>query len=311
MMIDYFIYFIQSIILLLLTPFFIGLLKRIKAIIRGYKGPSILQPYYDLAKLFNKGRVISTDSSFITKIAPILSLTAAITTAFFIPVFYTGKSFYLGNLFIVLFLLGNLKFFSVLLGLDCGSTFGGMGSSRELFISMMAEPIMFLMVTFLFMETKTFNIFRITSLNSLNNWYSAAHIIAAIAFVILLVGENSRMPVDNPETHLELTMIHEAMILDISGKDLACIELSSYIKLIIFITIFINCFFPIGIGTVISVGSLIISFLIYILKVIACLIIISLIETTMAKLRLFRAPEIFAWAFSISIVAIAVNIISH
>lgn len=310
-MIDYFIYFIQSIVLLLFTPFFIGFLKRTKANIRGYKGAPVLQPYYDLAKLFSKGRVISNYSSFITKIAPILSLTFALTTALFIPVFYTGKSFYIGNLFIVLFLIGNLKILSVLVGLDSGSTFGGMGSSRELFISMMAEPIMFLMVTFLFMETKTFNIFKMASINSLTNWYSTAHMIAAIAFVILLVGENSRMPVDNPETHLELTMIHEAMILDISGRDLACIELSSYIKLIIYITIFINCFFPIGIATSISAIGLIVSFLVYILKILMCLIIISIIESTMAKLRLFRTPEIFAWSFSISIVAIAVNTMVH
>jgi formate hydrogenlyase subunit 4 len=305
--VKYLLYILQSLLLLMLTPLFIGILKSLKAFIRGYSGFPVLQPYYDLKKLFNKGRIISKTSSFITKIAPIISITSSITAAFLIPVFYTGTNDYVGNLFVIFFLLSVVKFLSTLLGLDCASTFGGMGSSRELFISMFAEPIMFILVAFLYMETKTFNIFSIASTNSSFTLYSISHIIGAIAFAILLIAENARMPVDNPETHLELTMIHEAMILDLSGRDLAYIELASYTKLIVFITIFINCFFSVGIGTSLTVLSLLVGFISYIVKVIFCLIVISIIETTMAKFRLLRIPEVLAAAFSISIVAVAIN----
>lgn len=304
---NYLVYIFQSLVLLMLTPLFIGILKSLKAFLRGYSGFPVLQPYYDLKKLFNKGRVISKTSSFITEIAPILSITAAITAAFVIPVFYTGTNGYTGNLFMIIFLLSIVKFLSTLLGLDCASTFGGMGSNRELFISMFAEPVMFILVAFLYMETKTFNIFSITSFNSSITKYSISHIIGAIAFAVLLIAENARMPVDNPETHLELTMIHEAMILDISGRDLAFMEFASYTKLIVFITIFINCFFSVGIGTSLTALSLLTGFISYVVKIVFCLMVISIIETTMAKFRLLRIPEVLAAAFSISIVAVAIN----
>jgi len=303
----YIIYFIQSLILLALTPLFIGIIKNFKATFRGYKGSSVFQPYFDLQKLFGKDRVISKSSSFITAIAPIISLSSSITVIFLIPVFFNAENSYYGNLFIIFFLLGIIKFLSSLLGLDSASTFGGMGSSRELFISMFAEPIMFILVAFLYLETKTFNIFSISLINSEGFKYNVAHTIAAIGFAVLLMVENARMPVDNPETHLELTMIHEAMILDISGRDLAYMEFAAYIKLTAFITIFINCFFPIGITYSLNLSSICIAFAIYILKVLGVLTVISIIESTMAKFRLFRIPELLSAAFSLSLVAIVIN----
>jgi len=303
----YFIYSIQSLTLLMLTPLFIGIIKNFKAAIRGYKGFSVFQPYFDLKKLCGKGRVISKSSSFITAITPILCLSACVTVTFLIPVFFNDGNSYFGNLFIIIFLLGIVKFLSSLLGLDSASTFGGMGSSRELFISMFAEPIMFILVAFLYMETKTFNIFSITLINAAILKYNIAHIIAAIGFAVLIMAENARMPVDNPETHLELTMIHEGMILDISGRDLALMELASYIKLIVFITMFINCFFPLGIASSLNIVSICVSFISYILKVLGILVVISIIESNMAKFRLFRIPELLSAAFSLSLVAIVIN----
>lgn len=303
----YFLYIIQSVILIILTPLFMGIIKKLKAFMRGYNGVPLLQIYYDLIKLLGKGRVISKTSSFITKIGPILSLSAAITAAFIVPVFYTNYNNFLGNIFIVIFLLAIVKFINTVIGLDSASTFGGMGSSRELFISMLAEPIMFIIIAFLYAETRSFNIYKITFINANVTKYSVEHIIAAAAFFILLLAENARMPVDNPETHLELTMIHEAMILDISGRNLAFLELSSAIKFMIFLTIFINSFIPFGIATSLSFLLLLKSLIVYIVKLIICLTVISIIETTSAKFRLFKIPEILAAAFSISIVAIAIN----
>jgi formate hydrogenlyase subunit 4 len=304
---SYIIYFLQSTFLIMITPLFMGIMKRFKANIRGYKGPSVFQTYYDLSRLFGKGRVISKSSSFVTQVGPVISLAAAITAAYIMPVFYADSRSYLGNIFIIVFLLSIAKLINSLLGLDCASTFGGMGSSRELFISMFAEPIMFILITLLYFEAKTFNINEIVFVNSNLTKYSVGHIIAAVAFFILVLIENARMPVDNPETHLELTMIHEAMILDISGKDLAMLELSAAIKLIIFLSLFINGFIPFGVATTITAAALIKALIIYLLKIIVCLFIISLIETTMAKFRLFRVPELTAVAFSISILAITIN----
>lgn len=304
---QYIIYFAQSMMLLLLTPLFIGILKRLKAAIRGYTGASIFQPYYNIAKLFSKGKVISKNSSLITQIGPFASLVASVVAVFMVPVFYTGTNNYLGNIFIVVFILAIIKLFNALLGLDCASTFGGMGSSRELFLSMFAEPIVFIIITFLYMETRQLNIYEIVAANSEAFRFSVGHILTAIAFFGVLLVENARMPVDNPETHLELTMVHEAMVLDLSGPDLACIELSSYVKLMVFMTMLANCFFPYGIGTTITIVSLIIGIAAYIAKILLCIAVIAILETAMAKFRLFRLPEIIAAALSLGIVAIAIN----
>lgn len=281
-----------------------GILKKMKAILRGYKGSSIIQPYYDLRKLFKKGRVISNRSSFITSIGPIVILSATITTTFFIPIIYTTMEETIGNLFILIFAFGIVKIFTVLIGLDSGSTFGGMGSSRESFISMMAEPLTLFLITFLYIETKDFNIFHIAFINSGIVHYSASHLIAMVTFAICILAENARIPFDNPETHLELTMMHEAMILDLSGSDLAYVELSSYIKLVVYIIILINGFIPSGIATTFTAFALLIGLITFILKLLACLLGIAILETTVAKSRLFRGAELFPGTISLAIIAI-------
>ncbi len=275
-----------------------------KATFRGYKGPSIVQPYYDLNKLLKKGKIISNRSSFITTIGPIVILSATITTAFFIPVFYTSMQQSIGNLFILMFAFGIVKMFTVLIGLDSSSTFGGMGSSRESFISMMAEPLIFFLMIFLYIETNDFNIFHISFINSKVVHYDTAHLITMVTFVVAILAENARIPFDNPETHLELTMMHEAMILDLSGSDLAYVELSSYIKLLVYLIVLINCFIPIGIATTFTISALLIGFVTFIFKLLFCLLGIAIIETTFAKSRLFRGAELFPAMISMGIVAI-------
>lgn len=298
--------FIQSLILIAAAPLFMGILKRMKAVIRGYEGAPICQPYYDVKRLLSKGRVISKTSSFITTIGPTIAFAGAVLLAFLIPVIWTSPKALVGNIFIIIFIMTLIKFITTLIGLDCASTFGGMGSSRELFISMFAEPVGFLIVAFLYFETKKFNLYDIALVNNLSKNLSTAHIVAAAAFLIWIVGENARMPVDNPETHLELTMIHEAMILDISGRDLAYIELSSYIKFIVSLTIFVNAFMPFGIATSLTLVALIKALVLYIIKIVVILFIIALVETTMAKFRLFRVPELLAVAFCFALTAISI-----
>ncbi|SMB90790.1 Formate hydrogenlyase subunit 4 [Desulfonispora thiosulfatigenes DSM 11270] len=299
--------FFQSILLILFTPLFIAILKKFKAFLRGYKGIPILQIYFDLIKLFRKGRFISDSSSFITLLTPVLSFAAAITTAFLIPVFYTLPHNYFGHIFMIFFLLSIMKFLNVLLGLDCASGFGDLGASREMFISTLAEPVVFLIITFLYFQTNSFNFFEIAHINNTLNNYTVAHIMTGIAFLIVILAENARVPVDNPETHLELTMIHEAMVLDLSGSDLALIEYSSYLKFIIFLTLFINGFIPFGIAESLSIASIFKGMLFFSLKLISILFIIAILETSMAKFRLFRVPELLASAFSVAMVALTIN----
>ncbi|HAN09829.1 MAG TPA: hydrogenase [Clostridiales bacterium] len=306
-MLIYIVYILQPLLILLLAPLFMGILGKVKACFRGYTGPSVFQVYYDIAKLMKKDEVISKSSSFVTTIGPLFTLVAAVSCTFIIPVFYTSLAFSFGNIFVIIFTLGIIKFITSLIGLDSASTFGGMGSSRELFISMLAEPIMFVVITFLFIETKSFNIFTIAYANSTQLSFGPGHVLAALAFFILLLAENARMPVDNPETHLELTMVHEAMILDLSGKRLAYIELASAIKFVLFLTILINGFLPYGIATGLNLLTMGTAIILFIIKLIGCLIVIAVIETTMAKFRLFRVPELLTFAFALGIVSIIIN----
>lgn len=294
-------------ILIIATPIFMGILKKFKAILRGYKGSSIFQVYYDYQKLFSKGRIRSSHSSFITQIGPILSLGASITVVFMIPTFFSSGETYLGSLFLIIFMMSVIKFLNTLIGLDCASTFGGMGTSRELFLSMLAEPVMFLTIMFLYFENKSFNIFTISFNNSTEAFYGIGHILAAISFFILLLTENARLPIDNPETHLELTMIHEAMILDLSGTDLAFVEMASQIKLMIFLTIFINLFMPFGAATTLGVVTILKAAAVFFIKILVILFGISIIEISMTKSRLFRVPELLSAALSIAIAAISLN----
>lgn len=294
-------------LLIIVTPLFMGILKKFKAILRGYKGSSIFQVYYDYQKLFSKGRIRSSQSSFITQIGPILSLAAAITVVFMIPTFFSSGETYLGSLFLIIFMMSVIKFLNTLIGLDCASTFGGMGTSRELFLSMLAEPVMFLTIMFLYFENKSFNIFTISFNNSSGVFYGIGHSLAAISFFILLLTENARLPIDNPETHLELTMIHEAMILDLSGTDLAFVEMASQIKLMIFLTIFINLFMPFGAATTLGVVTILKASIVFFIKILVILFGISIIEISMTKSRLFRVPELLSAALAIAIAAISLN----
>jgi len=298
---------VNSICLILLAPLFSGILKKLKAFLRGYQGVSVFQVYYDLHKLLKKDTIRSSKSSFITKVTPIFTLGAAMTAAFMVPVFTTYSDTVIGNTILIIFLLGIIKFFNTLLGLDAGSTFGGMGSSRELFLSMLVEPVIFLVIMFLYFETDTFNIFQISYRSLGDSPITIGNMLAFVAFFLVLLVENARLPVDNPETHLELTMIHEAMVLDVSGKDLAYIELASMVKFSVLITILINAFIPFYLATTFSLASIVISVVMFLLKVLLVLIIIALIEVLIAKSRLFRAPDLIAVSFSLIIAAISIS----
>ena len=295
----------QGMILIILSPFFMGTLNKIKALMRGYKGPSVLQVYYDLSKLSKKDTIRSGRSSFVTEYGHVMSLSVAVTCSFMIPVIFVGSKNSLGNLILIVFLLGGIKLADALIGLDSSSTFGGMGTSRELFLSMLAEPVMFLIIMYLYFQYGTLNIFEITLNNLHMSTTTTGDILAFVSFFIVLIVENARLPIDNPETHLELTMIHEAMVLDLSGRDLLLIELASMIKFAIFITMIVNIFIPFGISTSFAIPLIIEAAGLFLAKVFAVLFVIAMIEVLIAKSRLFRAPDLIAVSFSLIIAAIS------
>lgn len=296
----------------LISPFYISLIKKVKAFAQGRKGPSLLQTYFNLWKLLKKEVVYSSNSSWIMSISPLINIICMLVAVLFVPlVFIPAQQDLFGNVILFLYILAMARFFMALAGLDAGSTFGGMGSSREMALSSLAEPVIILIFAALAYVYKTinfFDIFRIISHSSILA-FNPSLMLLSISLFIVLIAESARVPVDNPETHLELTMIHEAMILEQSGKNLALMELSSAIKQMLLMGVLINIFFPLGIATTFSFPAIIISFVSFILKSLILALFIGLFESYFAKLRLFRLPNMFAIASFLAILTIILGVL--
>jgi len=256
----------------------------------------VFQPYHNLVKLFAKEEVISESASWVFKIAPFVVLASSVSAAFMVPAFMPGYQAL--DLLLFVFLLSLGRFFQALAALDTGSSFGGMGASREMFISSFAEyaaiPAVFAV---------SFNL-GTTNMAAINSLYTVklSTIIAAISLFMVTLAETSRIPIDNQETHLELTMIHEAMVLEYSGRSLAFIELASYIKQIAFFSLIGTILMPVFM----SAGPMrnLAVFGIYLAKLFVLCVIISFIEINLAKMRLFRTVDFFSFSFVVALVAI-------
>jgi len=287
-------YILTTLLIFVIAPFLTGLIKSIKMFLLFKKPISPFQPYLDLKKLFSKEVIYSKESSSISKIAPFLILSPIILVVFLLPPIFSG-SFYISfmDAFTITGLLSLSTFFLMLIGLDSASSFGGIGASREAFISALVEPAMVLTIFSVSLIGGNINIGS-SALNLANHFpisHSASFILAGISFFILLIAENGRLPVDNPETHLELTMVHEAMILDVSGANLALIELAGSLKFIIFASIFVTLFIPFGADLC---WCLAVS--IFVLKLLFVALMVALIEVNGAKLRLFKVPNLLGIA---------------
>jgi len=314
---QFFIYAAINIFVALVSaPFFMGVIKKVKALCQGRHGPQLLQPYYNLIKLFSKEVVVSKDSSWITRITPYINMSIMVLAVLFIPlIFVPVNNTVFGNIILLIYLFAIAKFFMALAGLDAGSAFGGMGSSREMSFSSIIEPvtiIVFLALAFVF---KTTNLFDITRETAMHNIFSINPLLVllAVSLFIILITESSRIPVDNPETHLELTMIHEAMLLEQSGKNLALMEWSSALKQTILMAILINIFFPVGLIPInlITQSSpmlLLVSAFLFLVKGIALSVVIALFESYLAKLRLFLLPTLFAIPFFLAFLTIVIEV---
>ena len=283
-------YFLTIVCLLLLAPILLSFIKALKMILLFKKPISLLQGYRNFSKLMQKETIISSETSSITRYAPFLVLSPLLVTMFFLPPVVKG-AYYVSfvDAFTITGLISLSTFFLMLLGLDSASAFGGMGSSREAFISALVEPAMVLTVFSVSMMAGDLGVGQagVNLAHSFPVKHMSSFLFAGISFFILLIAENGRIPVDNPETHLELTMVHEAMILDLSGVYLAIIEMAASVKFVIFASLFISLFIPFGLEY-----SPVIAVLIFIAKLFGVAVAVALIEVNTAKLRLFKIPNL-------------------
>ncbi len=300
--------FLQLSVIVIVSPFIKALIHKTKCILRGHKGASVFQPYKDLYKLFKKEAVLSKDASFISRISPYMVLVSALLAASFLPVInkYTLLGF-TADIIALVYILGLGIFFITLYGLDQGSAFGGLGSSREITLGALAESSIMLIIFTFALQTGSTNIGEIFDKIHSKGILPVSSAFSLIALLFVALAENARIPFDNPETHLELTMVHEAMILEASGRHLALFELASYIKLMVYITLASNLFLPFSFFSInIFTLSVILGIGLFLLKAVLFAIPIAIIEISIAKFRFFRAPEILTLGFILSLISLII-----
>jgi formate hydrogenlyase subunit 4 len=298
---------LQTALLLLLAPLLSGLIKNWKAKLQNRRGPRVWQPYSDIIKFFRKDMVISEHASWVFSFAPYVMFLSALLAGLMVPMLTAQAPLSLfGGVLAVVGLLALGRFFLALGGLDPGSAFGGMGSSREMTIAAIAEPAMMLAIFTVAIGAGSTDLSQMVQASQGPTWklFNPTHTMAFVALFIVLLAETGRIPVDNPATHLELTMIHEAMLLEYSGRYLALMEWGASIKQLVLLTLLANVFLPVGIATDTSLAALGVSALAFGSKLLVLAAEVVLVETTNAKLRLFRVPELLAVAFVLSALAL-------
>lgn len=298
----------QTIVLLAVSPFIVGLIRKVKARLQVRRGASVFQPYADLAKLFRKQPVVSTTTSWIFTATPYIVFASTLAAGLLVPVFLSSTPLnFAGNIIALVYLLALGTFFLMLAGLDAGSAFGGMGSSREAIVASLTEPAMILSIFAIALTAGSTNLSTIVHKTALLEGIvidPTPHLMALAALFIVAIAETGRVPVDNPATHLELTMIHEAMILEYSGRYLALVEWAAGLKLVVFLTLIANVFAPWGIATTLEPTALGIGLATYLLKVSALAVLIGVLESMFAKLRLFRVTDLLGVAFILALLGL-------
>jgi len=298
---------LQFLLVLVISPLLSGIIRTLKARLQMRRGPDIFQTYRNLFKLLRKGMVIPNTASWIFTAAPLVVFSTALLVGLLIPMVsaYAPLSLF-GGVLAVIYLLGLGRFFLALGGLDAGTPFGGLGSSREMTISSLAEPAMMLAIFTVALSAGSTNLTEVALAGIGQSWrfFAPSQMLAFAALFIVLIAETGRIPVDNPATHLELTMIHEAMILEYSGPYLALIEWGAAIKQLILMTLLVNTFFPFGLSTQPEAVSVAIGLGSYVFKLLLLSVIVVIVETTNAKMRLFRVPELLAVAFVLAALAL-------
>jgi formate hydrogenlyase subunit 4 len=296
----------QMLLVLLLSPLLTGFVRKVKARLLRRRGPPLLQPYRDLIRLMRKDVVLAESASWLFRVIPYIVFAGTWVAASLVPTFRGGLLFsWSADLIAIIALLGSARFFLALAGLDVGTSFGGIGSSREVMIASLAEPAMLMIVFTLALVAGS------TQLSTVAAHMLSSHVglrvslgLALIALIMVAIAENARIPIDNPATHLELTMVHEAMVLEYSGRHLALIDLSSELKLLLYISL-IGCLFtPWGIaGSDVDPAAIAIGIASYVGKLAAGGVLLAVFETAIAKMRVFRVPAFLGAALMLGLLA--------
>ena len=300
---------IQIIWLLLFAPLLVGVMRKVKARLQGKIGPRLLQPYYDLQKYFQKEAVFSKHSSWLTRGTPYIVFIATIISALALPVI--GKGFgTFSDVLIFIYLLAMGRIFTAFAALDTASSFGGMGASREMALNTVIEPAFILALVAVIIQTKTTNFSQILAvINDTTFYVSLPYFLVFAAMLFVILGETGRIPVDNEDTHLELTMIHEGMVLEYSGRYLALMKFSSFIKQYIFITLFVILFLPFYEIKMTGFLSGLLAIGLITIKVFLVGIFISIVEVMYAKVRIYQVPKLFVTSMTLSFLAIVVHLL--
>lgn len=294
--------YLQFLIILIFSPLINGVIKKLKANMQGRIGPGVFQPYFDLIRLFKKDMVLSGVTSWVFKATPYILFGSTAAAAAIVPVITTSSPFGLmGDVIALIYLFALGRFFMALAGLDAGTAFGGEGSSREMTVAILVEPMMMLSIFTAAISAGSTNIARIAETPGA---FSPSHILALSAFIIAVVAETGRIPVDNPDTHLELTMIHEGMLLEYSGRYLALMEWSHYMKQLLLFSLAADLFFPLGIATGAAFPDIALSFGFYFAKMVFMAFLMALIESTRAKIRFFQLPALLGGAFVLALLSL-------
>jgi formate hydrogenlyase subunit 4 len=290
---------LQFLILLLAAPLFAGWVRMVKCRMQGRSNAGIAQPYRDIAKLFEKDVILAENASWIFRVTPYIVFGVTVMIGGIIPLFSIELPFAAtADVIALVMLFAIIRFFTALAGMDVGTAFGGMGSSREMTVASLAEPAMLMAIFTVSLAANSTSLIQMVRVMGHGEFILRPSLaFALLAFIMVHLTETGRVPVDNPSTHLELTMIHEAMILEYSGRHLALIEWAAMMKLFIFSALGISLFCPWGIAASGAPGAMLLGLLLLAVKLAALGVILVLIETGLAKMRLFRLTEYLGGAF--------------
>jgi formate hydrogenlyase subunit 4 len=303
---------LEMALLLSLGPLVTGTIQKLKARLQCRQGAGVLQPYRDLAKLFRKGTVQADTASGFFRSIPVLVLAATVTASALVPVVRAGPpAFPLGDAVLLLGLLALARFLTAIGALDAGGAFGGMGASREMTVAPLVEPVLMMVVFSTALAAGTTELGALAARRG-GSWifaWTAADFLGFAAMLVLLPAETGRIPVDNPDTHLELTMLHEGMMLEHSGPGLGCMLLASHTRQIVTLGLVSALFFPVGPADGAGAAGFLLGALVFAGRILVLAIYLALVEASYAKLRLFRVPEYLGVGFVCALTALALRIL--
>jgi len=299
----------QGFWIVLFAPLVAGVMNKVKALLQGRRGPRIMQPYYDLIKYFKKDALFSIHTSWITRATPFILFGVTLTSSLLVPLMGGGITI-TGDLLLFVYFLAMGRFFTALAALDTGSSFGGMGASRELALNTVIEPAFLLAVLSIIISTGSTTFTTILAMIHEQQFlFSLPYFLTMFAMLLVILGETGKIPIDNADTHLELTMIHDGMNLEYSGRYYGLMKISSQMKQLLFMSIFIIIFFPFEFFEPTSFANTLYNVGIFSGKLLILGVFISFIEMIYAKVRLYKVPRLYVTSMTLSFLAIIVNVL--